>query len=66
MRYLISRARATNMPIDIQLKMIDSLVLPILTYSAEVWGFEKLDVIDQLELQFYKGSEINTKLYGVR
>ena len=42
------------MPIDLQLKMLDSLVLPILTYGAEVWGFEKLDLIDQLELHFYK------------
>ena len=42
------------MPIDLQLKMLDSLVLPILTYGAEVWGFEKLDLIDKLELQLYK------------
>ena len=26
--------------IDLQLKLFDSLVTPILLYSAEVWGFE--------------------------
>ena len=54
MRYIISRARAKNMPIDIQLKLFDTLVIPIMTYGAEVWGFEHLNMLDQLELQFLK------------
>ena len=27
-------------PIDIQLKLLDVLMVPILNYSCEVWGFE--------------------------
>ncbi len=54
MRCIISRARSINMPIDLQMKLFDSLVIPILTYGAEVWGLEKTDLMDELELQFYK------------
>ena len=54
MRYIISRAGEKNMPIDIQLKLFDTLVIPIMTYGAEVWGFEHLKMLDQLELQFLK------------
>ena len=54
MRYIISRARAKNMTIDIQLKLFDTLVIPIMTYGAEVWGFEHLNMLAQLELQFLK------------
>ena len=54
MRYIISRAQAKNMPMDIQLKLFDTLVIPIVTYGAEVWGFEHLNMLDQLELQFLK------------
>ena len=42
------------MHVDIQLKIFDTLVIPIETYGAEVWGFEHLNMLDQLELQFLK------------
>ena len=42
------------MPVDIQLKLFDTLVIPIMTYGAKVWGFEHLNMLDQLELQFLK------------
>ena len=34
------KVRNLCIPVDLQLKLIDSIVLPILTYSCEVWGFE--------------------------
>ena len=37
---IISKARSTDMPIDIQFKLFDTLVLPIMTYGCEIWGHE--------------------------
>ena len=37
-----------------QLKLSDALVYPILTYSAEIWGFENKNIIEEIHLQFCK------------
>jgi hypothetical protein len=57
-------------PIDLQLKLFDSLVTHILLYSAEVWGFENKGNIEKMHLQFCKkilkvrNSTPNVMLYG--
>jgi hypothetical protein len=43
-----------------QLKLFDALVYPILTYSAEIWGFENKNIIEKNHLQFCR------KILGVR
>ena len=35
-------------------KLFDAMVKPILTYGAEIWGFEYAEVIKQVQIQFYK------------
>ena len=55
-----SKIRNVNIPIDLQLKLFDSLVSPILTYSSEIWGFENKKLIEKIHLQFCK------KILGVR
>jgi hypothetical protein len=42
------------MPVDLQLKLFDSLVSPILLYASEVWGFENKESIEKVHLQFCK------------
>jgi hypothetical protein len=37
---LYRKIRNLPIPIDLQLKLFDSLITPILVYSCEVWGFE--------------------------
>jgi hypothetical protein len=34
-------------PVDLQLKLYDSLVTPILLYSSEIWGFECISNIEK-------------------
>ena len=34
-----------NLPIDIVLDLFDKMILPILLYGCEIWGFEHLDPI---------------------
>ena len=41
-------------PIDLQLKLFDTLVSPILLYASEVTGFEKNDHVEKVHLQFLK------------
>ena len=39
---------------DLQLKIFDTLVSPILLYACEVIGFDKNDNIEEVHLQFLK------------
>ena len=34
-----------QLPIDVQLQLFDSVVLPVLLYCCEIWGFENLAII---------------------
>ena len=48
------KIRNITIPIDLQLKIFDALVAPILLYGSEVLGFEKNDNIEKVHLQFLK------------
>lgn len=54
------KIRNLQLPIDLQLKIFDSLVAPILLYGSEVWGVGKNDNIEKVHLQFLK------RILGVR
>ena len=66
---IFRKARRHSLPVDIQLKLSDSLVLPILLY-CDIWGSEKLEVIEQVHLTFckiifcVKKSTPNFMIYG--
>ena len=57
-------------PVDLQLKLFDTLVTPILLYSSEIWGFECIFNIEKIHLQFCKrvlsvrSSTPNFMVYG--
>ena len=57
-------------PIDVQLKMFDSMVEPILLYGSEVWVFEDMYLIEQFHLKFSKiilnmrNTTANCMVYG--
>jgi hypothetical protein len=48
------KVRNLCIPVDLQLKLFDSIVLPILTYSCEVWGFENCVEIEKVHLRLCK------------
>ena len=64
------KIKKLNLPIDMQLQMLDCMVVPILLYGSEIYGYEKSDIIEYLFLQFYKiimcfkKSTPNAILYG--
>jgi hypothetical protein len=48
------KIRNLRLPIDLQLKIFDSLVEPILLYESEILGIGKNDNIEKVHLQFLK------------
>ena len=46
--------RNISIPTDLQFKLFDTLILPILTYGSEIWGYENTKQLEKLHLQFYR------------
>ena len=57
-------------PVDLQLKLFDSIVLPIPTYSCEDWGFENCAEIEKVKFTILqeniKSKTNDFKLHGLR
>ena len=51
---LIRKCRFNNLSIECQLDMFDKIVVPILLYGSEVWGFENCDILERVHLRFCK------------
>ena len=49
---LLRRSRQLDLPLDIQLQLFDTLIMPILTYGCKVWGFGNLNIIENLHLKY--------------
>lgn len=67
---VIRKIRQFNLPVTCQLELFDKMVVPVLLYGCEVWGFEKLDSIERVHLKFLKhilclkSSTPNYMVYG--
>jgi len=48
--FLYKRIRNQPIPIDLQLKLFESIVEHILLYGSEVWGSENIIDIDRIHL----------------
>ena len=51
---LLKKARNLSFPLDIMLKLFNVIVKPVVLYGAEVWGSEKCDILERLQLRFLK------------
>ena len=51
---LYGKIRNICIPIDLQLKLFESLVEPILLYACEIWGFENSPILEKIHLRFLK------------
>ena len=49
-----SKKEKFNLPIDIVLDLFDKMILPILLYGCEIWGFENLEKIEVFYRKFLK------------
>lgn len=51
---IIQKARAKSLPVDVQINLFDTMVVPILTYGCEVWGNENVELANKLQYKFYR------------
>ena len=51
---MLTKARKLQLPIDIQCQLFDHLVLPILLYGSEVWGYEDLLQVEVFHRKFLR------------
>lgn len=63
MHLLYKRIFNLNLPIDLQLKLFDNTILPILTFSCEVWGIENNTDIEKVHLEFLRKITNSKKKY---
>ena len=54
MHLLYKRIYNLNLPLDLQLKLFDSTILPIITYGSDIWGYESLDMFERIHNQFLR------------
>lgn len=48
MHLLHKRIQNLSLPLDLQLKLFDSTILPIITYGSEIWGYENLEMFERI------------------
>ena len=51
---LIKKGKTLHLPLDIMIDLFDKTVVPVLLYGCEIWGFQTIDLIEKLQLKFYK------------
>lgn len=65
---LLNKIKTISLPVDIQIDLFEKMVKPILLYGSEIWGIGNLDIIEQVQLKFYKqifGLKLSTPNYMV-
>ena len=48
MHLLYKRINNLNMPLDLQLELFDNTILPIITYSYELWGYDNVQIFERI------------------
>ena len=51
---LLQTARRQNLPIDVVMDLFDKMVVPVLLYGCEIWGYENLSLLEKLQLKAIK------------
>ena len=48
------KSRKLGLPVDIQFKLFDVMVVPIVLYGSEVWGYENISALEAFQFQYFK------------
>ena len=51
---MLPKCRQLNLPIDVQLELFDTLVVPTILYGCEIWEHEGSGILETLHLKFCK------------
>ena len=47
---LLQKCKSNNLPIDCQFELFDKIIMPILLYGSEIWGFSNTTLLEKLHL----------------
>ena len=50
----IAGRKCGGLPKDVALELFDKMLLPIVLYGAEIWGFKEWDAIERIQLKYLK------------
>ncbi|MCG7879466.1 MAG: reverse transcriptase family protein [Candidatus Thiodiazotropha endolucinida] len=51
---LMKKIRHLDLPLDIQIDLFNKTIKPILLYGCELWGIGNIDIIERVQMKFYK------------
>ncbi len=51
---LLKKCNTLSLLPGVTIELVDKMILPILTYGCELWGFDIKDLIQRLQLRYYK------------
>ena len=51
---LLQTARRQHLPIDVVMDLFEKMVVPILLYGSEIWGYENLALLEKLHIKALK------------
>ena len=43
-----------NLPFDVQIDLFIKIVIPVLLSGSEIWGSSNFDILERVQLRFYK------------
>ena len=67
---MLIKCRKLELPIDIQCKLFESMVIPVILYGCEIWGFQDIKMLEIFYRKFLKKilklrpSTSNCMVYG--
>ena len=67
---ILSKGRVHSLFVSCQLALFDKIIIPMLTYESEIWGYETIDLLEKLHVKVcklllnLKTSTPNFMLYG--
>ena len=54
MHSVLTKSQKLELPIDLQLKLFDHTVAPILLYASEIWGYEDHKILEKIHTEFLR------------
>jgi hypothetical protein len=70
MHDILKKGKVHNLSVSCQLDLFDKIIIPMLTYGSEIWGYENIDILEKVRVKFcklllnLKTSTPNFMLYG--
>ena len=61
---ILNKGRVHILSVSCQLDLFDKIIIPMLTYGSEIWGYENIDILEKVHVQFCK-LLLDLKCYGI-